>query len=144
MRVVELAKTVAESDRSELRIVSCLGHWTSDHFLRWTTSELDRHDHRLARLLARCDLSRVRYRVSVRSEAAAEIVAALCADVDVLVMGTVWRSGPAGVLIADAAREALARVDCSVLAVKPDRLIVPPRFGGRLLCGSSGVTPRAA
>ena len=44
-----------------------------------------------------------------------DVIAALCEEVDVLVIGTVWRSGPAGVLIGDTAEEALARIDCSVL-----------------------------
>ena len=133
LRVLELAASVAESDGSELRIVYSLAHWTSNGVVRWPKDALISHRHRLDELLARCDLSRVRHDVRLEREATAEVVAALCEDVDVLVMGTVWRSGPAGVLIADVATEALARVDCSVLAVKPKGFITPIPFApGRL------------
>jgi nucleotide-binding universal stress UspA family protein len=136
LRVLELAKSVAESENCDLRIVYGLGHWTSDYSVR----RLGSHDSRVDQLLRRCGLSRAHHRVFIESEAVVDVVAAHCAEVDVLVMGTVWRSGPAGVLVADAAQDALARVDCSVLAVKPEGLITPPRFRGR----PGGVTSRAA
>ena len=133
LRVLELAASVAESGGSELRIVYSLAHWTSNSLARWPKEALSSHRHRLDELVARCDLSRVRHDVRLEREATVEVVAALCEDVDVLVMGTVWRSGPAGVLIADVATEALARVDCSVLAVKPKGFITPIPFApGRL------------
>ena len=53
------------------------------------------------------------------------MITALSEEVDVVVMGTVWRDGPTGVLIADTAEKVLARVDCSVLAVKPRGFITP-------------------
>ena len=140
LRVLEFAKSVAESGDCELRIVYGLGHWSSDFSVR----RLDRHNSRLDQLLQRCDLSRAHHRVFIESEAVADVVADLCAEVDVLVMGTVWRGGAAGVLVADAAQDALARVDCSVLAVKPEGLITPPRFSGRPSSRAGGVTSRAA
>jgi len=144
LRVLRLAKSVAESDDSELRIAYCLGHWTSNYSVRWLTSALGSHHHRLDELLAKCDLSGVRHDVRLEREAAVDVIAALCAEVDVLVMGTIWRSGPAGVLIADTAEDALARVDCSVLAVKPEGFITPIRFSERPSSRSSVVTWRAS
>jgi len=140
LRVLEFAKSVAESGDCELRIVYGLGHWTSDY----SVSRLGRHDSRLDQLLQRCDLSLAHHHVYIESGAVVDVVATLCAEVDVLVMGTVWRGGPAGVLVADAAQDALARVDCSVLAVKPEGLITPPRFSGRPSSRASRVTSRAA
>ena len=131
LRVLELSASVAESDGSELRIVYCLGHWTSCNSARWLKNALGHHRYRLDELLARCDLSRVRHDVHMEGEPAVDIIAALCEEVDVLVMGTVWRSGPAGVLIGDAAEDSLARVDCSVLAVKPKGFITPVQFSER-------------
>ncbi|MFT4540672.1 MAG: universal stress protein E [Planctomycetota bacterium] len=46
-------------------------------------------------------------------------------DPDLLVMGTVSRAGLAGVLIGSTAERLLNRVDCSILAVKPDDFISP-------------------
>jgi nucleotide-binding universal stress UspA family protein len=41
-------------------------------------------------------------------------------SIELLVLGTVGRSGLAGMLIGNTAEEILRRVDCSVLALKPD------------------------
>jgi hypothetical protein len=103
-----------------------------------------RHDHRLDELLAQCDLGCVRYDVRLEPEPAVEVIAALCEKAEVLVMGTVWRSGPAGLLIADTAEDALVRVNCSVLAVTPEGLMVPKWCRGRPSSRTVAVRPRAA
>ena len=46
-------------------------------------------------------------------------------DVDLIVMGTVSRTGIPGLFIGNTAEKILYRVDCSVLAVKPDDFISP-------------------
>ena len=46
-------------------------------------------------------------------------------DVDLIVMGTVSRTGIPGLLIGNTAEKILYRVDCSVLAVKPEGFITP-------------------
>jgi nucleotide-binding universal stress UspA family protein len=48
-------------------------------------------------------------------------------QVDLLVMGTVARSGIAGLLTGNTAEQILNRVECSVLAVKPDGFVSPVR-----------------
>lgn len=45
--------------------------------------------------------------------------------VDLIVMGTVARTGIPGLLIGNTAETILQRVDCSVLAVKPDGFVSP-------------------
>lgn len=45
--------------------------------------------------------------------------------VDILVMGTVARSGVPGLLIGNKAEKVLTQVDCTVLAVKPDGFVSP-------------------
>ena len=45
--------------------------------------------------------------------------------IDVIVMGTVSRSGLAGLLIGNSAENILSQVDCSVLTVKPDGFVSP-------------------
>jgi nucleotide-binding universal stress UspA family protein len=49
--------------------------------------------------------------------------------VDLIVMGTVARTGIPGFLIGNTAETVLQRVDCSVLAVKPDGFISPVTLG---------------
>ncbi|MDX2507886.1 MAG: universal stress protein [Gammaproteobacteria bacterium] len=46
-------------------------------------------------------------------------------NIDLLVMGTVCRTGIAGFLIGNTAEEVLNQVDCSVLAVKPEGFVTP-------------------
>lgn len=46
-------------------------------------------------------------------------------SIDVLVMGTVSRSGLQGLLIGNRAEETLSKVNCTVLAVKPDDFVSP-------------------
>jgi universal stress protein E len=46
-------------------------------------------------------------------------------DPDLLVMGTISRAGLAGVLIGSTAERLLDRVDCSILAVKPEDFVSP-------------------
>ncbi len=43
-------------------------------------------------------------------------------------MGTVSRTGVAGLLIGNTAERILRQVDCSVLTVKPDGFITPVRL----------------
>ncbi len=49
-------------------------------------------------------------------------------DVDLLVMGTVARSGIAGMLTGNIAEQILDRVECSVLAIKPEGFVSPIRL----------------
>lgn len=46
-------------------------------------------------------------------------------QVSLIVMGTVSRTGVAGLLIGNTAEKLLQKVNCSVLAVKPDDFITP-------------------
>lgn len=45
--------------------------------------------------------------------------------VDLLVMGTIARSGTPGVFIGNTAERMLRSVDCSVLTLKPDGFVSP-------------------
>ena len=46
-------------------------------------------------------------------------------DVDLVVMGTVARSGVVGVVAGNSAEQILSRIQCSVLALKPDNFVSP-------------------
>jgi universal stress protein E len=50
-------------------------------------------------------------------------------DPDILVMGSISRAGIAGVLLGSTAERLLDRVDCSILAVKPDDFVSPVTLG---------------
>jgi nucleotide-binding universal stress UspA family protein len=49
------------------------------------------------------------------------------AEVDLIVMGTVCRTGVAGFIIGNTAENVSQQVDCSVLAVKPEGFVPPVR-----------------
>ncbi len=49
-------------------------------------------------------------------------------DIDVLVMGTIGRSGVPGLLIGNMAEKILATIDCTVLTVKPHGFVSPVTF----------------
>ncbi|MCU7938117.1 MAG: universal stress protein [gamma proteobacterium symbiont of Bathyaustriella thionipta] len=49
-------------------------------------------------------------------------------EIDLLVMGTVGRTGIPGFLIGNTAETVLNRIDCSVLAIKPEGFITPVRL----------------
>jgi nucleotide-binding universal stress UspA family protein len=49
-------------------------------------------------------------------------------EVGLIVMGTVSRTGVAGLLIGNTAGKILRQVDCSVLTVKPDGFVTPVRL----------------
>lgn len=50
-------------------------------------------------------------------------------DVDLVVMGTVGRSGLSGTVIGNTAEQILDRIECSVLAIKPDNFKCPIALG---------------
>jgi len=45
--------------------------------------------------------------------------------VDLIVMGTLARAGVEGLLIGNTAEKILSRIDCSVLALKPEGFVSP-------------------
>jgi nucleotide-binding universal stress UspA family protein len=54
-------------------------------------------------------------------------IAGIC-GIDVIVMGTVCRTGIAGFFIGNTAEEVLRQVNCSVLTVKPDGFVTPVKL----------------
>ena len=52
-------------------------------------------------------------------------------DVDLVVMGTVGRTGLKGLIMGNTAETILRSVRCSVLAVKPEGFVTPVRIQGR-------------
>ena len=82
---------------------------------------------RLDKLLEGYDLSSVRFDVYFEMGAAYAVVAGLAEDVDTIVMGTLSKRSLVGVYIGSTAERVLARLDCSVLAVKPEGFVTPVR-----------------
>lgn len=68
-----------------------------------------------------------RVKVHIRRGTPAKVIRAVAEEVeaDLMVMGTVCRTGVAGALIGNTAEQLLSEVTCSVLAIKPEGFVTP-------------------
>ena len=79
------------------------------------------HNQRINTLAAEYDLSDIRHSVVVRKGDPGEMIVDYADKngIDLIVMGTIGRSGLAGLLIGSTAEKLIDRVNCSILAIKP-------------------------
>lgn len=87
----------------------------------------DEHAAALDALVSGYDLSAINHTVHLIKGDPERIIPLLVAEknVNLIVMGTVARTGVAGLVIGNTAERILDTVDCSVLAVKPDGFVSP-------------------
>jgi nucleotide-binding universal stress UspA family protein len=135
-KIVELARTVADLETGTLTILHAWSAFGEDLLApRLSPDELSRYvtDARqaaatdltaFARSLG--DLARGA-RVELVKGAPEDVIPeyASARGVDLVVMGTVARTGIAGLVIGNTAERVLQRLRCSVLAVKPDGFVSP-------------------
>ena len=141
IKIMDLATSLARRDQCELVVVHT---WTfpaenslrsgylvaSDALDRFVSDARDLHKRRLASLLRPYALQDLKAQVYMLKGAPGHWIPELAAKLGVglIVMGTVSRSGVTGLLIGNTAERILHQVDCSVLAVKPDRFVTPVRL----------------
>lgn len=138
--ILELAYSVAERDGAQLHVVSVWDLWM-EQALRRRAGDAE-VDAALANRQAKIhkDLDAVlqvpfadtsQIKVHLHRGKASETILAVAEKVeaDLIVMGTVCRSGVAGFLIGNTAENLLADVTCSVLAIKPDGFQSPVHIG---------------
>lgn len=79
------------------------------------------HTQRINALVNSCDLEDIRYSSKVLKGDPGEMIADYAGknDIDLIIMGTVGRSGLLGLLIGSTAEKVIERVNCSVLTIKP-------------------------
>lgn len=101
-----------ETSRSEM---------TQDIMERLIRRNLKAHQRGVDSLLGRYELEDLRYQVHMVQGQPRSVIPQLAAEVraDLLIMGTVSRTGIAGFLIGNCAEAVIRQVDCSVLTVKP-------------------------
>jgi nucleotide-binding universal stress UspA family protein len=107
------------------------GHFRqSNEVDRWIRDARDQHRRRLSELLRPYALEDLKHQVYLLKGAPGRLIPELATekDVELIVMGTVSRTGVAGLFIGNTAEKILREVDCSVLAVKPDGFITPVRL----------------
>ena len=141
IKIMDLATALARRQQSELVVVHT---WTfpvehslrsgrfgpSNEIDRWVREARDLHRLRLAELLQPYALQDLKHQVYLLKGEAEHLIPELAAEkeVELIVMGTVSRTGVAGLLIGNTAEKILRQVDCSVLTVKPDGFVTPVRL----------------
>lgn len=129
-RILEMSTSFAASTGNPLQIVSVwqgLADLAPDLKDRESPNRLIEQTARetVERLLEQShpNTYRVHFRKGVAGEAIPQVAAEI--DADLIVMGTLGRSGISGLLIGNTAERVLREVNCSVLAVKPHEFISP-------------------
>lgn len=142
--ILQLSSSVARMDNSELHVIQVWnveneghlgapGRMDDKKFLRLrdeTRNDLSQRLEHLMQSMDRDGIATVRTHLKRGSDPAESIVKlAQKQKIDLLVMGTVCRTGLAGFLIGNTAEDVLSTVDCSVLTIKPAGFISPVTLG---------------
>ena len=135
--ILQIAAGIARRNRGEMHVihawhlygeslVDILG-WTEKETRKEKAKEREQHRAQLDSLLAQVDISDLKPHLHLVEGQPVESIAGLIIekDIDLLVMGTVCRTGIAGFLIGNTAEEVLNQVDCSVLTLKPEGFETP-------------------
>lgn len=144
VKIMALATSLARLEGSELHIVhawQCPGESLlrsprsgvpPQEVNRLVREEKKQRAVRLDGLLQRYDLQAVPHQVHLLKGRADEVVLAIARSkrVELIVMGTVCRTGIAGFFIGNTAENTLRRVHCSALTVKPDGFETPVTLNG--------------
>ena len=137
--ILQLASSMANIDESELHVVqawsvyaegymSVRGGISDDAINEMRRFARRQYSSQVDNLLADTRLGSITvYKHLPRSEDVSNAIVSLAKSkkVDLLVMGTVCRTGVAGLIIGNTAEKVLNKVDCSVLTVKPEGFVTP-------------------
>jgi nucleotide-binding universal stress UspA family protein len=138
VKIMDLATSLARLEQRELVVVHA---WTfpverslrgghvglSSDVDRWVSDAREQHRRWLIDLVRPYALEELEHEVYLLKGEAGRLIpeVATAKEVALVVMGTVSRSGVAGLLIGNTAEKILGEVDCGVLAVKPDGFVTP-------------------
>ena len=133
--ILRLAASLASKEAAELHIIhvrDLLGRRYVRRMSKQDVQELITHEkiqyqQRMDTLLNQVDFTGLKLHMHLIEGDPDFLIPKLVAteDIDLLVMGTVCRTGIAGFLIGNTAEEVLNQVDCSVLTLKPEGFITP-------------------
>jgi nucleotide-binding universal stress UspA family protein len=141
VKIIDLATSLARLEQRELVVVHA---WTflperslrsghagrSSDVDRWVSDAREQHKRWLIDLLQPYALEELEHEVYLLKGEAGRLIpeVATAKEAKLIVMGTVSRTGVAGLLIGNTAERILGQVDCGVLAVKPDGFTTPVRL----------------
>ncbi|EMI56059.1 universal stress protein [Rhodopirellula sallentina] len=140
-QILEHAYSIALRDKATLHVVAAWQLWMEDAILPHAGSvkvEAMRREHHSRVQSAIDELLQAPFadaddvRVHLRQGGGASVIRDVADEVeaDLMVMGTVCRTGIAGVLIGNTAETVLSDINCSLLALKPDGFQSPVQRSG--------------
>lgn len=134
--ILELGHAVAQRERAQLHIVSAWDLWMEQSLRRRAGDEqvdqaLAAHEHairqRLQAFLKPFETYHATPQIHLRRGSPSEAIRSVADEIeaDLMVMGTVCRTGAAGFLIGNTAENVLGDATCSILALKPSNFVSP-------------------
>ncbi len=140
--IIQLASSMARINKCELHVVqvwsvfaegymSVRGGVSDKSIKKLRTSTKKKYLHLIEKLLAGAGLEDIPvFKHLPRSEDVSKSILTLVKNkkIDLLIMGTVCRTGVAGFFIGNTAEKVLNKVDCSVLTVKPEGFETPVKL----------------
>jgi universal stress protein E len=137
VKIMELATSLARMEKSELHVVHAWELFLPG-FGRDSKSEFDKlkrkfrteHKDRLVELVKKYAPHIPKDKIHLLKGNAENQIPMLAKskDIELIVMGTVCRTGIAGFFMGNTAERVLQQVDCSVLTIKPDGFITPVKL----------------
>lgn len=129
-RIAEFAHGIATRENSELHFITACDLWMESALRRragddeiddMLTERLNQVREKLEQFLMQIDVDMERTQLHVPHGAPSDMIhdVATSIQADLIVLGTVCRTGIAGFLIGNTAEQLLTRLGCSVLALKP-------------------------
>ena len=88
------------------------------------------HTQRITKLIEKYDLSNINHSINILEGDPGYMISSFAEDngIDLIVMGTIGRSGLLGLLIGSTAENVIESVNCSVLTLKPENYKSPIRL----------------
>ena len=134
--MIEIGTTLAKMENAELHVVTAWEVWMEQALRRRAgNAEVDaavagkeaKVETSMNELLSGFESTTTPVHKHIHQGNSAAVIRSVANDVetDLLVMGTVCRTGAAGLLIGNTAETVLSGVNCSLLALKPDGFISP-------------------
>ena len=141
IKIMDLATSLAKMEQSELHIVHAW-NFRKEHLSQVhgkmpgeTIDQLANqtrtiHKKGFDELIGNYSLKNLNHRLHFFKGDPATLITDLAAEhaIDLIVMGTVCRTGVAGFFIGNTAENVLQQVDCSVLTVKPEGFVSPVKL----------------
>ncbi|GJM15210.1 MAG: universal stress protein [Thermodesulfobacteriota bacterium] len=137
--IMQLAVSIAELEKSELHVVhawSLFGEKAlrgsrfkkKENEINKLIKDAENHHRKLTEeLLKEFSLSKIKHKIHLPKGNPGEVIPEVAKKekIDLIVMGTVCRTGLPGFIIGNTAESILYKVDCSVLSIKPRGFISP-------------------